>query len=123
MRYSMRVLATVVAAALSGPVFAQQSTMQNGGMSGMAPLPSPADQAFMDGMGRMNKEMNVPMTGDADRDFVTMMIPHHQGAIDMAETELRYGKDPAIRKLAKDIIAAQKSEIAEMKTWLAQPEH
>ncbi len=68
MQSSMRVLATVVAMALAGPVFAQQSTMQNG-MSGMTPPSSPADQALTDGMGRMNKGMNVPMTGDADRDF------------------------------------------------------
>jgi len=46
-----------------------------------------------------------------------MMIPHHQGAIDMAEVELKYGKDPALRKMAEDIIAAQKKEIEDFKAW------
>ena len=63
--------------------------------------------------------MNAPMTGDADRDFVSMMIPHHQGAIDMAEVVLKYGKDPKVKKLAQDIIKAQKHEIAMMQAWLA----
>jgi uncharacterized protein (DUF305 family) len=57
-------------------------------------------------------------TGDADHDFVTMMLPHHQGAVDMAKVELKYGKDPELRKLADAIIKAQDEEIAMMKTWL-----
>jgi uncharacterized protein (DUF305 family) len=57
------------------------------------------------------------MTGDPDRDFVAMMIPHHQGAVDMAKTELQYGKDPALRKLARTIVAAQQKEIAQMTRW------
>jgi uncharacterized protein (DUF305 family) len=66
----------------------------------------------------MNRDMGaVPMTGDADRDFVAMMIPHHQGAIDMAQFELRHGKDPALRRLATEIVEAQKKEIAMMKRW------
>ena len=58
-------------------------------------------------------------TGDADRDFVAHMIPHHEGAVEMAKVELKYGKDAKLRKLAKDIIAAQDKEIAFMKQWLA----
>jgi uncharacterized protein (DUF305 family) len=48
-----------------------------------------------------------------------MMIPHHQAAVDMAQAELKYGKDPEIRKLSQDIIAAQNKEIAQMQAWLA----
>ena len=71
------------------------------------------------GMTKMDKDMSgAPMTGNPDKDFASMMIPHHQGAIDMAEVELKYGKDPEMRKLAKAIIAAQKKEIAQMNTFL-----
>ncbi len=63
--------------------------------------------------------MAVKPTGDADIDFVRGMIPHHQGAIDMAKIELQYGKDPTIRKLAMDIITAQESEIKMMNGWLS----
>jgi uncharacterized protein (DUF305 family) len=70
-------------------------------------------------MKKMDHDMaTAPMNGDADHDFVTMMIPHHQGAIDMAEGELKYGKDPGMRRLAQEIIADQKSEIDLMNLWL-----
>ncbi len=97
---------------LATPVLAQQT------MPGMSA--SPADAAMMAGMEKMQHGMSsVPMTGDADQDFVAMMIPHHQGAIAMAKAELEYGKDPAMRKLAMAIITAQDDEIAEMKQWQA----
>jgi uncharacterized protein (DUF305 family) len=70
-------------------------------------------------MKKMDHDMAAaPMNGDVDHDFVTMMIPHHQGAIDMAKGELSYGKDPAMRRLAQEIIADQKSEIDLMNLWL-----
>ena len=79
---------------------------------------TPADKAFAASMQTMMKNMNVKPTGKPDKDFVLMMIPHHQGAIDMAKVELQYGTDPELRQLATDIVAAQEKEIALMKDWL-----
>jgi uncharacterized protein (DUF305 family) len=71
------------------------------------------------GMKIMDRDMtSAPMTGDPDHDFTVMMIPHHQGAIDMAKDELIYGKDPVMRRLAEEIIVDQKSEIDLMNLWL-----
>ena len=67
-----------------------------------------------DAVARMHAAMNVPFTGDVDRDFARMMIPHHQGAIDMALAELRYGKDERLKRLAQEIIVSQQQEIAVM---------
>ena len=98
------------------PASAQNMT----GHSGMAMTTPAGDASMMDSMAKMNQAMSsAPMTGNPDHDFVAMMIPHHQGAIDMANFELQHGKDPALRKLAHDIIAAQDKEIAFMKRWLA----
>ena len=79
---------------------------------------SASTQAYMDAMEKMHQSMMIEYTGDADVDFVRGMIPHHQGAIAMAEVELKYGKDPDIRKLAEGIISAQKGEIEMMQNWL-----
>ena len=69
----------------------------------------------------MMKNMSAPpYTGNTDKDFVAHMIPHHQGAIDMAKVELKYGKDPDMKRLAKSIIKAQNEEIAYMKKWQAK---
>ena len=65
-------------------------------------------------MERMDHDMMTPPSGDADRDFATMMIPHHQGAVEMAEAELRFGRDPVLRRLAQGIIVEQQQEIAVM---------
>jgi uncharacterized protein (DUF305 family) len=79
------------------------------------------DQSMDDAMSVMHKGMHTaPQTGDPDRDFVTMMIPHHQGAIDMAKALLLYGKDPQMRRLAQEIITDQQSEIELMQLWLKQ---
>ena len=60
----------------------------------------------------------APMSGDPDRDFLTMMIPHHQGAIDMATLVLLHGRDPLTRQLAEEIIASQSAEISSMQARL-----
>ena len=65
---------------------------------------------------KMMAEMPKPV-GDADKDFASMMIAHHQGAIDMAKIELRFGKDPKLRKMAEKMIKEQEKEIAELKKW------
>jgi uncharacterized protein (DUF305 family) len=69
-------------------------------------------------MDKMMAGMMVPYTGNADVDFAKGMIPHHQGAIDMAKVALEFGKDPEIRKLAETIAAAQTGEITFMQNWL-----
>ena len=73
---------------------------------------------MLDANARMHAAMDVPFTGDADRDFARMMIPHHQGAIDMAIAELRYGKDKRLQRLAQQIIVDQQQEIALMRLAL-----
>ena len=72
------------------------------------------------GMAVMMKDMeSAPMTGDPDRDFLAMMIPHHEGAVEMARLVLVHGRDPLVRRLAEEIIASQTIEIQTMKERLA----
>jgi uncharacterized protein (DUF305 family) len=80
----------------------------------------PSSLAFHAINAKMHEGMDIAFTGNADIDFVRGMIPHHQGAVDMAKTVLAFGKDPQIRKLAEEIVKAQESEIALMQTWLKQ---
>ena len=68
----------------------------------------------------MHRDMAITFSGNADIDFVRGMIPHHQGAIDMAEVVLQHGRDETTKKWAGDIIREQRREIAEMQAWLAQ---
>lgn len=65
-------------------------------------------------MERMMNEMAITPSGDVDRDFVHMMVPHHRGAIEMAMAQLRHGRNPQLRRLAQEIIATQQQEIAAM---------
>ena len=72
-------------------------------------------------MNRMTAAMHVRPTGDVDRDFAAMMIPHHQGAMDMAVAELRYGTNPQLRRIAQEIIVDQQQEIAAMRLAIDEP--
>jgi uncharacterized protein (DUF305 family) len=78
----------------------------------------PSSAAFHAINEKMHQGMSIAFTGNTDVDFVNGMIPHHQGAVDMAKVVLAFGKDPEIRKLAEAIIQAQESEIAMMRAWL-----
>jgi uncharacterized protein (DUF305 family) len=101
------------------PAYAQ--SMPGMRMGGTPGANEPAStKGYRDAMIKMDQGMNVPYTGDADRDFVTGMIPHHQGAVDMARVELKYGKDPALKKLARNIISSQEEQIAFMRQWQAR---
>ena len=98
---------------------AEPMAMDHARMAPAAPASgqAAADKAYAASNAAMMKGMEVQPTGDPDRDFVAMMLPHHRGAVDMAKVELRYGKDPMLRKLAAAIVKAQATEIAQMEAW------
>jgi len=101
-----------------------------GSSGGLAQELTPATAAHADekpflaenaaAMDKMMAGMSIMPTGDADADFAAMMIPHHQGAIDMALAELRYGKNEQLRRIAQEIIVDQQQEIAAMRLALGQ---
>jgi len=72
-------------------------------------------------MTKMMAAMEIEPSGDVDKDFVAMMAPHHQGAIDMAQAVLRYGRNEQIRRLAQEIIVTQQQEIAVMRLAVGEP--
>ena len=79
-----------------------------------------AGEGFMAAHQKMMAEMEkMKPTGDADKDFVMMMIPHHQGAIDMAKVELEHGNDETLKAMAQKIIDDQQKEIDQMREWQA----
>jgi uncharacterized protein (DUF305 family) len=117
MNRSMLIVALVMPAFLlsGGSVLAEDMKGMN---MTIRPAATAADRAFAASMKTMMTGMNVKPTGKPDKDFALMMIPHHQGAIDMPKVELQYGTDPELRQLATDIVSAQEKEIAQMKAWL-----
>lgn len=95
--------------------------MEDKGMkqAGSAGDASPADRAFSVVVDRMMKDMYSTPSGNADADFARAMIPHHQAAVGMATVVLKYGSDPALRRLAQDVVEAQTREIETLQAWLA----
>ena len=102
---------------LAGAALAQGH--QGHGSHGAAtPADTAATKDYKAANDKMHKEMNISFSGDADVDFARGMIPHHQGAVDMAKVVLAHGKDPELRKLAEGVISEQEKEIAFLRDWL-----
>ncbi|MCS6877369.1 MAG: DUF305 domain-containing protein [Geminicoccaceae bacterium] len=109
------------------PMTQGQMPMMHGPMMhGPGPVPGgtpstadpPATAAFKAANAKMHRDMDIAYSGDADVDFLRAMIPHHQGAIDMARVVLAFGKDPEVKKLAEEIVRAQEAEIVQMRAML-----
>jgi len=113
-----------VAVLLVGPAAGQTAYKYVDPIPQVAVAEGAADQSFhramAEAMDRMTKDMAVAHTGDPDRDFAAMMIPHHQGAIDMAKVQLQFGRNPVLRRLAQAIIVEQQHEIDVMRRELSR---
>lgn len=117
-----RALIAGAAVVAAGPALAQAANPHAGhGAPAARRAPaSPSTAAFQAANDKMHRDMAITFSGNADVDFVRGMIPHHQGAIDMAEVVLQHGRDETTKKWAGDIIREQRREIAEMQAWLAR---
>jgi uncharacterized protein (DUF305 family) len=123
------IMTTTVAVAQTPPVVTAPDASKmdhskmdhsNMGQATAATGDTASTKAFKAANDRMHAGMAIPFSGNADVDFVKGMLPHHQGAVEMAKIVLEHGRDPKVRKLARDIIKAQNTEIAFMKAWLAK---
>ena len=106
-------------ASAPGADHAAMGHRMDGGTDGTG---TPAQRAFRDAAARMHADMGVPSSGDVDLDFARGMVPHHQGAVDMAEVELRHGTDPEMRSLATKVVRTQREEVRQMREWIARRE-
>src|SRR6201996_5059961 len=102
------------------PTSSQMSSMSSQVSRGGSATDDSFDAQMGRAMTRMDQDMMVKPSGNYDRDFAAMMIPHHQGAVDMARIELQFGKDPVLRRLAQAIIVEQLQEIEVMNLELKQ---
>ena len=111
---------TRLALALAAALVAVPVAAQHAGHGAPAAQETAATREFRAANDRMHRDMAIRFTGNADRDFAAGMIPHHQGAIDMANVVLRHGADPEMRALAQNVIRAQEAEIAQLRAFLAR---
>ena len=124
MRTVLATAAVAVWLAASGAGALAQDTSGQGELPMMhmegGKAPTASARGYMDIMTTMDRSMSsMPMSGDPDVDFARMMIPHHQSAIDMAKAYLESGEtDPTISRIARDVVASQEREIAELREWL-----
>lgn len=110
--------ATIFLAVAVMPLAAQHQGHGSHGAGHAAPAATASTRAYQAVNAKMHKDMDIRFSGDADVDFVRGMIPHHVAAVEMARVVLQHGKDPELKKLANEIIAAQDKEIALMREWL-----
>lgn len=131
MRLTTFVAALALIMGIGGTAMAQDHKMNHQGMDSASMqkrmdemMPAPNDAAstreFKELHMKMMMGMHLNYSGNADVDFARSMIPHHQGAIDMAKIELKHGKNPAMRKMAEKIIKDQEKEIAQLQAWLKE---